>query len=221
MQLRQPAGLAWLNAGERQRLQGFAHPRRAQVYLAGRWLLREALQAWGAPPSCEVDAQGRSHVPGRPGLWLSLSHSGPYLACAVADAAVGLDLECLQPRRDLLGLAALMSGPAQCQRLAGLQGDAQLQCFYRDWTLKEAWLKRQGLGLDLARMRALQTWTPQPGEAAQVLSLLDPERGLVLALAGDELLPGPEVSNGGPAWPPGLGQPQWLCCRDQSTPKSK
>lgn len=180
-----------LHDGERERLAGFSSAARRRSFIAGRWLARQLVACLLGGESealvLPIDAQGRSRA--HAGLALSISHSGDWVACAVARGPVGIDIEGLRPRGDLLTLAATVHSPAQCATLAELDGDAQLRRFYELWTLKEAWLKCRGSGLDFARMRALHFLEAAPGETAQAFSLVDEARGLVLAIDGGDARP--------------------------------
>ena len=183
----QSTELAWLNAGERKRLAGFTSSARRQQFVAGRWLMRELLaQVHGGEPTEQVvdlhDA-ARSCLPRG---HANLSHSGDWLVVVQADLPVGVDLERLRPRRDLLGLARMVHSPAQCEALAALDGEARLHQFYRWWTLKEAWLKARGQGLDMARMRGLD-FTQGTAEHSDTCSTLLPRAGLALSICCDEI----------------------------------
>lgn len=65
--------------------------------VAARRLLASALEtAYGIPAaSClvEKDEKGKPCLAGRPDLHISISHSGPYAACAFGDKPVGIDIE--------------------------------------------------------------------------------------------------------------------------------
>ncbi len=78
---------------------------------------------------------------------ISLSHSGPYIACAIAKAdALGIDIEVHKDWRDLKNIAELAFGPEE-QRMVAREG---ADAFYRIWTLREALAKATGQGLELA-----------------------------------------------------------------------
>lgn len=176
---------AWLSPSEVVRLNGFGNPGRRLAFLAGRRLARLLLSRRLGPqalPPLTIDAAGRSGVEGRPELFLSISHSGDWVGCAMADAPIGLDIEAVGRRRDFSALAQLVHSPSQCRSLADAGSDAErAQRFYQWWTLKEAWFKRQGLGLDLARMPQLEYLSCERGPA--VCSVM-PGSGLMLALDG-------------------------------------
>ena len=173
---------AWLQPGEQRRLATFSTPTRQQQFLAGRWLMREMLaRVYGGEPlqqSVDLDDAGASVLPRG---HANLSHSGEWILVAQADAPIGIDLERLRPRHDLLGLARMVCSERQCEALAALEGEARLHQFYRWWTLKEAWLKARGLGLDTARMRGLD-FIPCAAEEGDSCSALLALSGLALSL---------------------------------------
>ena len=172
-----PADTSWLEPDEGQRLAGFSAPGRRRSYLAGRWLARKCLLGWpdaSQPRRLGIDTQGRSHIHGEPRLHASISHSGDWVAAAVATAPIGIDIEDLGRQRDFAALASAVLSPAQC-------ADLSPQSFYQWWTLKEAWFKRQGLGLDIALMKSLD-YLECGTEPMTAASFVDAEHGLVLAL---------------------------------------
>ncbi|HSI46677.1 MAG TPA: 4'-phosphopantetheinyl transferase superfamily protein [Ideonella sp.] len=183
-----PSALAWLTPSEHQRWQGFGLPPRRQVYLAGRWQLRceLAMLLGGEPEAQPVDlaASGATTLPGT-GLHANLSHSGGWLAVAIGDAPVGVDIEQLNPRRDVLGLAQMVCSPAQVALLQA-QPDTLLRMhqFYRWWTLKEAWLKHRGLGLQFPTLQSLAFDAAGPDIASAASGLLtDPPLAVALVSA--------------------------------------
>jgi len=186
-----------LSGSEQMRWASFGSDKRRQVFFAGRmlarWVLarRLGLPAAEAPAlSLEIDALGRSSFPARPDLGLSISHSGEGIACAAASGAVGIDIEDLSRPRDFLALAAQVHSSQQCLQLAAQAEDARAESFYRCWTLKEAWLKRQGLGLDLTRMRGLEIEGVDGPASAASLVLNSSQQRWILALESQELSEG-------------------------------
>jgi hypothetical protein len=138
---------------------GSAHRRRQ--FLAGHWLARiAAVETLGIDvDGCTLvqadDGSPRLQVDGRQSDWhVSLTHSGEWVACALAPAPVGVDLEMPRPRRDLLGLAAFAFSPDECRRLEALVDADRSDEFHRLWSLKEARGKRLGEGLLPRRSRA-------------------------------------------------------------------
>lgn len=185
------AGMApppdWLTPTEAARLQSLGTAARRDAFLAGRWLARRAVQRWlgeQALPALAVAHSGACHVVAHSGVFVSISHSAGSVACAVAGVPVGVDVESLSRPRDHLALAGTVHSEAQRESLARLPPDARAVPFLQLWTLKEAWLKARGQGLDFARMRSLSFEDDAHGDVA-VATVGD----LVLAVAADPGLP--------------------------------
>jgi 4'-phosphopantetheinyl transferase len=85
---------------------------------------------------------------GRP-LHFNLSHSRSVALLALSkDTEVGVDVEDVKPIER--GVAQSYFSAAELSALASLDGDAWLHGFYLCWTRKEAILKGEGIGLNLA-----------------------------------------------------------------------
>lgn len=91
---------------------------------------------WAALPPVERSPRGKPRFAGREDRWFSLSHSGGLALCALSASPVGVDVELVRPRREKLPGRAL-SGE-ELAAFDGSWGD-----FYRLWTLKESWCKRE------------------------------------------------------------------------------
>lgn len=91
---------------------------------------------WAALPQVERSPRGKPLFSGQDGHWFSLSHSGGIALCALSGAPVGVDVELVRPRR--AGLPAYALSPEELARFDGSWED-----FYRLWTLKESWCKRE------------------------------------------------------------------------------
>lgn len=207
--LAEAAGRGWLSDAERARLDAISAPGRRAQFLAGRWTLRqlladqlggEALRDW--PLSAGADGPPRVLVPPHESLRLAISHSGDWLACAVATVPVGLDIETPQPRRNVEGLVHAVFTEAEQAAVAATEPARRAEVFYAIWTLKEAWLKRHAEGVSPGRLVQVRTVPAPPTEAnARVWCC----GGLTLALVapGDaELRWSGEAPN---CWAP----PQW------------
>ncbi|MRW87565.1 4'-phosphopantetheinyl transferase superfamily protein [Pseudoduganella sp. FT26W] len=143
----------WLSADEMARHQRFVRAQRQRQFIVGRVLLRMALgRLLGVAPQ-EIRLEERvGNAPrliapavkgATPGF--SISHSGRWVACAVsAQTALGLDIEMMDPARDLHALAAQAFDSvemAQWERLQGLPDGQRVAGFYRLWSEKEARFK--------------------------------------------------------------------------------
>ena len=115
------------------------------------WAVRDRW-GWRTLPPVERSPRGKPFFPGEAGRWFSLSHSGGIALCALSeDGPVGVDVELVRPRR--AGLPAYVLSPAELARFDGGWED-----FYRLWTLKESWCKREDAPLFPPR----QVETPPP-----------------------------------------------------------
>ena len=154
-----PADGGWLSAPEQARLAAIALPRRRAQFIAGRWLARHVIaaacgrtpEAWplsagdDGPPRLLVVPPGSSAIGTE--MDLGLSHSGDHVCCAFGAGPVGIDIEDTRRPRDWPALAELVCSPAQRRHLDALDEVCRGDYFYALWTLKEAWVKQQGLGM--------------------------------------------------------------------------
>ncbi|NRR29553.1 4-phosphopantetheinyl transferase [Oxalobacteraceae bacterium] len=144
------AYLPWLSPAEVLRHSRFMRPERQRQFLIGRVLLRMALapvlnlapaaikleeRAARAPRLLSVPAKGTP-----PGF--SISHSGNWVACAVsAQTAIGLDIEVMDPSRDLMALASQAMDGEVCAQLQALAQQQRIPAFYQAWSEQEARFK--------------------------------------------------------------------------------
>lgn len=79
----------------------------------------------------------------------NLSHSSGICVLAVSRGEeIGVDVERLRPIEE--DVARSHFSPRELADLGGLTGDAWTEGFYRCWTSKEALLKAEGFGLNIA-----------------------------------------------------------------------
>jgi len=183
------ASLDWLNSSEQERLAAISAPRRRRQFLAGHWLAREIAAEYGGGDSDDWDIvssdSGAPMLVSRDGsrgmLQLSLTHSGDRIASAVARQAIGLDLEFNPRPRDLAALAQFVFSPEENAALRALSESEFAAAFYRCWTLKEAYGKRQGTGL---RIQAARQQTFSECAPEQAMALTWQSDGVTLAIVG-------------------------------------
>jgi 4'-phosphopantetheinyl transferase len=138
---------AWLGADELQRYSRFVRPERQRQFILGRVLLRQCLGAVLAVPARDIRlAERRSMAPAlawpNANAGFSISHSGPWVACAVSSStALGLDIERIDPARDIGALAAQAFDPEQQAWLAARPASSRVRDFYQLWTQAEARFK--------------------------------------------------------------------------------
>ena len=97
-------------------------------------------RALGAPVEYALGENGKPYIDG--GQHFSLSHSGKYAVCAVADCEVGVDIE--HPRENSARLAKRFFTASENARLAA--SDAPDVEFCRIWAVKESYIKATGMG---------------------------------------------------------------------------
>ncbi len=87
------------------------------------------------------DKHGKPYLEGNP-LYFSVSHTGIYFIVAICKGApIGVDIEEIRPINDIESIKkAVLSAKEQ-------KSCESLKDFYRYWTLKEAYLKALGIGI--------------------------------------------------------------------------
>ena len=136
----------FVTAPDRERCAALTHPRRRAECLAGRALLRHALEQFtgrsGLSHELRATPEGKPECVAGPAI--SLSHSGEILVCAVASGgSIGVDVETRRPRTPARTLAAQYFSPLEA---SWIEADPDRR-FQMLWVLKEAYLKALGVGL--------------------------------------------------------------------------
>lgn len=185
----------WLTEDEAARLQTMSAPARRRSFLAGHWLARALAADWLQADVARIALQ--RHADGRPQLLLdgapsplsiSLSHSGEWLACAIADVPVGIDVELPRRVRDLHALARFVFAQEEAERLQAMDEARRSAAFHVLWTLHEARGKRTGSGLQPEQSRRI-TAVASDRQHAEATSWLFHDGALALAIdAGTEIV---------------------------------
>lgn len=146
--------LPQLAPDEQERAMRIRRQPQQQRFIVGRSLLRQLLGRYLATPGHELEfnynGMGKPRLPlaEREGLSFNLAHSGSLAVYAVArGAAVGVDVEAINPQRKLAEIAQRFFTPTEWQAMALLDDRQQIEAFYRIWTQKEAYVKAHGNGL--------------------------------------------------------------------------
>lgn len=106
-------------------------------------LLFAALKTRGIDrPEIAVDGYGKPFLRDG-GAFFNLSHSGNFVFCAVSDAPVGCDVE--EIKSVDLSLAKRWFTAEEYAAVFGAEDPTE--AFFRQWTLKESYLKAIGTGL--------------------------------------------------------------------------
>lgn len=175
-----PAPERFLGPAELERLAGITVARRRDDWLLGRWAAKQLLRGWlhratgAAPDPRELtilsDPDGAPRVELGAALCavqpprLSISHSGGRALCALAagPAALGADIERVEPRG--AGFAEDYFTPAELALLGAAPAGASDALATAIWSAKEAALKlsRHGLRADTRAVCCLPAGPPAP-----------------------------------------------------------
>lgn len=139
------------------------------IYVAGEPLdLLFKYGPWGKP------ALGGSFA--KTELRFNVSHSAAWAMFAVArKREIGVDLECVRPLSDMLGLAESCFTTVENAALARIPEHERRRAFFDGWTRKEAFLKAIGKGLSFP-LKAFSV-SVAPGSGWRELTIHE-ERGV-------------------------------------------
>lgn len=129
----------------------------AQEHALGRRLLRLGLNelfGYSLPADhpdlpLETDANGKPYLPDRPDICFNISHCHGLAVCAFNTRPVGVDAELPGYFAEILISRALSDSEKSFLQEAGTTPALRQEWFYRLWTLKEAYVKRSGCGVDI------------------------------------------------------------------------
>ncbi len=154
-----PEDQRWLSTWERMHVERLRIPKRRSDWLLGRWTAKRALAetlGWISVPERlvrievwpAVSGAPQPFVDGSPAAFaISLSHAGAHAACAVgpADAALGCDLEVVEPRSNAF-IADYFTAEEQTS-LQQVPEDGRAELIAAIWSAKESALKAMHVGL--------------------------------------------------------------------------
>jgi len=172
---------AWslLAADEQERATRFRFPHLKENFTLAHGALRCLLARYvdAAPREIEfVYGEQKKPEVSRPRgrVRFNMSHSGNLAAYAlVIDCEVGIDVEKIELKRDMKGIARRFFSAEECRDLMRLGGAEFDTGFFTCWTRKEAYIKAAGGGLSI------------PLSSFRV-SLLPGERPALVSLNGNE-----------------------------------
>ena len=188
----------WLSAIELARLARLRVPARREQYLAGHWLARVLLaerfggraRAWqlqereGLPPAV-IDAPDA--------CFISLSHSGAWLACAIASEAIGIDVEARPRLHSLASVEKLLLGTNEAP------GSVDSDGLLLRWVAKEALIKQRCASALPERLQQLQLH-PLDGAACDVRVYSAPNYHLAVAARCEPAMRGLSEHTESRAW---------------------
>ncbi len=147
--------LGILDKEERERAARFYFDIDRREFIAAHALLRTMLAFYLNRPAPHwqfiSDAEGKPRIDPRNSAGecpFSLSHTRGLVAAALsANGALGIDVEHIDPRKADFAMAEAYFAPAEVRLLQAAPASERDLCFFRLWTLKEAYVKATGTGL--------------------------------------------------------------------------
>ena len=125
----------------------YFHKKDKKLSIGVEILLNHALDKIGIMDHIlDTDEYGKPYLKNYPDIHFNLSHSEKYVACAVSDSPVGVDIEYIH---DIdLNIAKHYFYGSEYDYI--LNNDNKKKAFFELWVLKESYMKMTGLGFRLA-----------------------------------------------------------------------
>lgn len=139
--------LALADAQRRGKVNALALREKKNSSLAAGVILPLALKRCGIAGTVEVESGlwEKPRLVSPKGVFFNLSHSGDWTVIAVSDGEVGVDIQQVKPVDMRLATRFFSADEG---RILAEAGDGAKALFYRLWTVKEAYLKALGTGLN-------------------------------------------------------------------------
>ena len=166
-----------MSHAEREKAARFRQPERRVQAIASRALLRHALSERAKVSAknwnIDIDTNERPHlVPRRSDLEFNISHTDGMVACAVsAGFAVGVDVEHRARASEMADVERHFLSAHERSEWQSKSGTDAETFLVQLWTLKEAWAKAVGLGLQIDFSTVSFTFD----NAQEIRMLRDPE----------------------------------------------
>jgi len=100
------------------------------------------------PALIRTDSNGKPVIPEHPEIFFNITHCSGLAACAFHDQPIGTDAEFPGYFAEVLTERALSADEQARLLQAGTDPAKRQEIFWRFWTLKEAYVKRTGEGVD-------------------------------------------------------------------------
>lgn len=144
-----------LTDAERQSMDRFKSPTKQREFAITRAMLRMILASvirtdpLALALAFEHTAHGKPLLPNHP-VHFNVTHSHQIALIAVSpDLPLGVDIEYVQGRRELIKLAQRFFAPAEYEAILAMDPTCIEQAFHATWTRKEAFVKAVGQGIAL------------------------------------------------------------------------
>lgn len=139
--------LALVDGERREKVNALATREKKNCSLAAGVILPLALKACGISGEVRVEngLWEKPRLLSPKGVFFNLSHSGEWTVIAISDNEVGVDIQQVKPLD--MRLAKRFFAQDEWRQIEEA-GDGATELFYRFWTVKEAYLKALGTGLN-------------------------------------------------------------------------
>ena len=142
----------FLDDRERARAERFRFPEDRARFVLGRSLVKTGLGHYLQIPAASIELsytdRDRPIFLANNSIQFSISHTQDLVAVAfTSHAHVGIDVEFMQAKSDLLALAKRILSDDDYQKFQTLPATELTDAFFRIWTRKEAYLKASGEGI--------------------------------------------------------------------------
>ncbi len=131
-----------------QKARRYKFPKGKALSLGAALALDKLLQRRGLRERDQHYIEGKHGKPSltdHPEIHFSISHSSHFVACAMADCEIGIDIQHLVKVNEPLMRRVLSD--EELGMVMALQGEERQMLFARLWALKEAYLKAVGTGI--------------------------------------------------------------------------
>lgn len=131
-----------------QKARRYKFPKGKALSLGAALALDKLLQRRGLRERDQRYLEGKHGKPSladHPEIHFSISHSSHFVACAMADCEIGIDIQHLVKVNEPLMRRVLSD--EELGMVRALQGEERQMLFARLWALKEAYLKAVGTGI--------------------------------------------------------------------------
>lgn len=127
-----------------------------QEHALGRKLLAKGLKdlydiqfsSEDLPSGIGAEENGKPYLIAYPGICFNISHCDGLVVCAFHNRPLGIDAELPDSFADVLINRVLSEQEKGFLQTAGTTLPLRQEWFYRLWTLKEAYVKKSGVGVD-------------------------------------------------------------------------
>ena len=137
-----------VSTDRQQKARRYKFPKGKALSLGAALALDKLLQRRGLRERDQRYIEGKHGKPSladHPEIHFSISHSSHFVACAMADCEIGIDIQHLVKVNEPLMRRVLSD--EELEMVMAQQGEERQMLFARLWALKEAYLKAVGTGI--------------------------------------------------------------------------